>query len=122
LSLTTAIGAGTVRSSSGGLVEQVELAAIGAQILQPEQPFGALHRVSEAGEGVLAAGGRGDGGGEAVLGGVVDDCADPPDPASAGFELAEVDLPDPVPLRGRVVEHAAADRRSGLAIGPKSPR
>ena len=34
----------------------------------------------------------GDGGGEAVLGGVVDDCADPPDPAAGGLELGEVHL------------------------------
>jgi hypothetical protein len=39
-------------------------------------------------------------GGEAVLGGVVDDCADPPDPAAGGLELGEVHLrvvPSPGP-------------------------
>ena len=35
---------------------------------------------------------RGDGGGEAVLGGVVDDYPDPPDPAAGGLELGEVHL------------------------------
>jgi hypothetical protein len=48
----------------------------------------------EAREGVLAAGGRGDGGGQAVVGRVVDDRADPPDPTCGGLELGEVSLPD----------------------------
>ncbi len=77
-----------VQQFAGGLVDQVELAAIGTQILQPEQPFGLPDRVREAGQRVLPAGGWGDGGGEAVLGGVVDDRADPPDPTTARFELA----------------------------------
>src|SRR5215218_7502341 len=40
-----------------------------------------------------------DGCGKAELGGVVDDCADPPDPAAGGLELGEVHL-RVVPLPG----------------------
>jgi hypothetical protein len=50
----------------------------------------------ETRERVHAAAGRGDPGGQAVLGGVVDDRADAPDPTARCFELAEVGLPDPI--------------------------
>ena len=59
-------------------------------------------------------------GGEAVLGGVVDDRADPPDPTRAGLELTEVGLPDPVAF-GRP-EHPPAQHRPGLAVGPLPTR
>lgn len=81
-----------------------------------------LHGGVQAGQGVLAAGGGRDGNCEAVLGGVVDHRADPPDPTAGGLELGEVHLPDPVALGGRVAEHPAADRSPGLAIGPEPAR
>ena len=67
---------------AGGLINQVKLAAIGTQILQPEYSLGVLDGGEQARKGVLPAGGRGDRGGEAVLGGVVDDRADAPDPTA----------------------------------------
>jgi hypothetical protein len=42
------------------------------------------------------------GGGEAALGGVADDSADPSDPASGGLEPGEAHQPDPVPLAWQV--------------------
>jgi hypothetical protein len=65
----------------------------------------------ETRERVHAAAGRGDPGGEAVLGGVVDDRADAPDPTARCFELAEVGQSDPIAFGRRVVEHLAAQRR-----------
>ena len=65
-----------------------------------EDPFGLDNGPAEAAERILAARPRGDGGGKAVLGGLGDVCADPPDPAAGGLELGEVHLrvvPSPGP-------------------------
>ena len=64
----------------------------------------------------------GDGGGEAVLGGVVDDCADPPDPAAGGLELNEVHLPDPVSLAWWDSEHPLPQPRPRSAVCPEPGR
>jgi hypothetical protein len=53
---------------------------------------GVKHPSARRGQRVDGAAGRAQRGREAVLGGVVDDRADPPDPARAGLELAEVGL------------------------------
>jgi hypothetical protein len=79
-------------------VDDIPHAAVGTEVVEVEDPFGLDNGPAEATERILAARRRGDGGGEAVLGGVVDDCADPPDPATGGLELGEVHLPDPVPV------------------------
>jgi hypothetical protein len=78
-------------------VDDVHQPAVVAQVVQAGDPFGLGDRGVQAGDGVLGAAGRADGDGQAVFGGVVDHRADPPGPASGGFELGEVGLPDPVP-------------------------
>jgi hypothetical protein len=66
-------------------VDDVHHAAVGTEVVEVEDPFGLDNGPAEATERILAARRRGDGGGDAVLGGVVDDCADPPDPAAGGL-------------------------------------
>src|SRR6266540_1648112 len=91
---------------AGVLVDQFAFATVVPQVVQAENAFGLVDGRVETGERIDAAAGRGDPGGEAVLGGVVDDGADAPDPTARCFELAEVGR--------RVVEHLAAQRRPGL--------
>ena len=67
---------------AGVLVDQFEFATVVPQVVQAENAFGLVDGRVETGERVRAAAGRGDPGGEAVLGGVVDDRADAPDPAA----------------------------------------
>src|SRR6266540_1349822 len=107
---------------AGVLVDQFAFATVVPQVVQAENAFGLVDGRVETGERIDAAARRGDPGGEAVLGGVVDDRADAPDPTARCFELAEVGLPDPIAFGRRVVEHLAAQRRPGLAISPKTPR
>src|SRR6266508_3442935 len=91
---------------AGVLVDQFAFATVVPQVVQAENAFGLVDGRVETRERIDAAAGRGDPGGEAVLGGVVDDGADAPDPTARCFELAEVGR--------RVVEHLAAQRRPGL--------
>jgi hypothetical protein len=103
-------------------VDDVHHAAVGTEVVEVEDPFGLDNGPAEATERILAARRRGDGGGEAVLGGVVDDCADPPDPAAGGLELGEVHLPDPVPLAWWVSEHPLPQPRPRSAVCPEPGR
>jgi hypothetical protein len=61
-----------VRRGPGGS-QSVHHAAVGTEVVEVEDPFGLDNGPAEATERILAARRRGDGGGEAVLGGVVDD-------------------------------------------------
>jgi hypothetical protein len=99
---------------AGGLVDQVDFAAIGAQVLELQEVFGMLDSGCEAREGVLAAGGRGDGGGQAVLGCVVDDLADPPDPTRGGLEHGEV---GPRPHAGHAPAYFATTASTSSTAG-----
>jgi hypothetical protein len=54
-------------------VDDVHHAAVGTEVVEVEDPCGLDNGPAEATERILAARRRGDGGGEAVLGGVVDD-------------------------------------------------
>jgi hypothetical protein len=67
-------------------VDDVHPAPVGAEIIEVENPFRLDHRTPQAGERVLTAAGWGDGGGQTVLARVVDNGADPPDPAAGGLE------------------------------------
>jgi hypothetical protein len=87
-----------------------------------EDPFGLDNGPAEAAERILAARRRVDGGGEAVLGGAVDDCAAPPDPAAGGLELGAVHLPAPVPPAWRVSEHPLPQPRPRSAVCPEPGR
>ena len=100
-----------VEDLAGGLVDELELAAIVAQIVDPENALAFGDGGVQARERVRAASGRGDGGCEAAFGGVVDHGADAPDPTAGGLELAEVGLPDPVAHGRRVVEHLSGAAR-----------
>jgi hypothetical protein len=86
-------------------VDDVHLAAVGAEVVEVEDPFRLDDGAAQAGKRVGAARRGRDSSREAVLGGVVDHRADPPDPAPGGLELGEVRLPHPVPPPRRVAEH-----------------
>ena len=101
-------------------VEDVHQAAVGAQIDQAQDALGFCDGEFNASHCIHAATGGCDGDGQAVLSGVVDDRADPPDPATGGFEFGEVGLPDPVAFGGWVTEHSAAQYRPGLSVGSES--
>lgn len=112
---------------TGPTVGRWALPTVHTQIVQLEDSLGLSHCGVQAGKGVGAAAGRGDGGGEAVLGGVIDDRADAPYPTAGSLELAEVGLPHPVAHGRRVVKHLGTQRRPRLAIrakprGSNSPR
>ena len=101
-----------------GRVRDRRLVQILAQVIQAGQASCRGDGLVQAGQGVDAAAGGGDSGGQAVLGGVVDDRADPPDPSTGGLELREVGLPDPIPAGARVAEHLPAQLRPGSPISP----
>jgi hypothetical protein len=82
-----------------------------------EDPFGLDNGPAEAAERLLAARRRGDGGGKAVLGGVVDDCADPPDPAAGGLELGESICASSLAGSRRRSIGCVGTRNAGMAVG-----
>src|SRR6266536_2932702 len=100
-------------------VDDVHHAAVGTEVVQVQDPFGPWTAPRRR---QPSASGPRDGGGQAVLGGVVDDCADPPDPAAGGLELGEVHLPDPVPLAWWVLEHPLPQPRPRSAVCPEPGR
>jgi hypothetical protein len=110
---------------AGGLVDARQLAAIVTQVVEAEDALGldnAASRQASASKPRPVAAGRGYLRSEAVLGGVVDDRADAPDPAARCPEFAEAGLPDPVAFGGRVVKDPAAQCGPGLAVGPEAAR
>src|SRR2546427_8588020 len=94
-------GRDDVDDLAAGLVDQLDGAAVGAQIVETKHALGFGDGRVQASESVGAAGRWSDGGGEAELGGVVDHRTDAPDPARRRLELAEVGLPDPVAVARR---------------------
>lgn len=105
---------------AGGLVDEFQLAAVGAQIVEVEHAFGLGDGGVQAGECVGAAAGWGDLGGEAVLGGVVDDGADAPDPTGRGLAVG----PEPARQQQPAAAQRPLDRRGGhaVSVGPHQRR
>ena len=122
---------------AGVLVHQFELAMVVPQVVQAENAFGLVDGRVETRERIDAAAGRGDPGGEAVLGGVVDDCADAPDPTarcSNSLKLVcQTRLRSVGGSRNTLRRNAAQDLRSArnpsvgahhrgdLAVAPRRP-
>jgi hypothetical protein len=105
-----------------GGIDDVHEAAVGAQVDQVQDALGFGDGQLQTAQGISTPPGWGDGDGQAVFGGVVDDRADAPDAAGGGFEFRKVGLPDPVALGGRITEYFAAQHCPGLAVGPKALR
>jgi hypothetical protein len=110
-----------------GGIHDVHYAAVGAQILKVEDVLSFGDGQLQAVQGIGAAAGGGDGDGQAVFGGVIDDCADAPDAAGGGFEFGKVRLPDRLRTvggsRNTLRRSTAQDLRSARKpCGSSNPR